>query len=421
METIEPRDPRRPSLPTVLGTLGALGVLASAAFVAWTAADLAGDEQVQRLAATPFSRLRQHPESSAMSTHLLRLETRGTRRVDVTVCLERSDRSWRAGEIEGLFDVVLWRPAEQRLLSRARARASRAILDAKTVCLPMIDARITGDGVGSLDLAWTGRAPDGRLARSRVAARVVSWRPLVAADATAVLLLALALVACAVPWAIGSPPNDAPDRGTTMGRGLAAASMGFVLLTGSSVIATGALRVLVAALVSVVVVAVSAWIVAGRERRSAMGLRRPPGWAWVVAPIVGILVGVASSALTRLLPGSGVSVVEHAIALPSGRIATAGAALLAPIAEEVIFRGALYAALRRFGVAAAVAGSSVLFALVHVPQLEGAWGALAGVALAGLGFAIVRASMRSLWAALVAHWSYNAALVALGIWSDLGG
>ena len=44
-----------------------------------------------------------------------------------------------------------------------------------------------------------------------------------------------------------------------------------------------------------------------------------------------------------------------------------GLALLAAVAEEALFRRVLYERLLRFGVVAAVAGSAVLFALVHLP------------------------------------------------------
>ena len=44
-----------------------------------------------------------------------------------------------------------------------------------------------------------------------------------------------------------------------------------------------------------------------------------------------------------------------------------GLALLAAVAEEALFRRVLYERLLRFGVVAAVGGSAVVFALVHLP------------------------------------------------------
>jgi hypothetical protein len=44
-----------------------------------------------------------------------------------------------------------------------------------------------------------------------------------------------------------------------------------------------------------------------------------------------------------------------------------GLALVAAVAEEALFRRVLYERLLRFGVVAAVGGSAVVFALVHLP------------------------------------------------------
>jgi membrane protease YdiL (CAAX protease family) len=48
--------------------------------------------------------------------------------------------------------------------------------------------------------------------------------------------------------------------------------------------------------------------------------------------------------------------------------AALGLSLLAAVAEEALFRGALYGALRRWGAPVAIAGSALLFALVHIPS-----------------------------------------------------
>jgi membrane protease YdiL (CAAX protease family) len=48
-------------------------------------------------------------------------------------------------------------------------------------------------------------------------------------------------------------------------------------------------------------------------------------------------------------------------------VVAGGLALVAAVAEEALFRRVLYDRLLRFGVVAAVVGSAVLFALVHLP------------------------------------------------------
>jgi membrane protease YdiL (CAAX protease family) len=79
----------------------------------------------------------------------------------------------------------------------------------------------------------------------------------------------------------------------------------------------------------------------------------PLGWK---VPLGLGLVGVA-----------GASVVGGPVADRRVGAAAAGLAVLAAVAEEALFRRVLYDRLLRFGVVAAVAGSAVLFALVHLP------------------------------------------------------
>ena len=79
----------------------------------------------------------------------------------------------------------------------------------------------------------------------------------------------------------------------------------------------------------------------------------PLGWK---VPLGLGLVGVA-----------GASVVGGPVADRRVGAAAAGLAVLAAVVEEALFRRVLYDRLLRFGVVAAVAGSAVVFALVHLP------------------------------------------------------
>jgi membrane protease YdiL (CAAX protease family) len=82
------------------------------------------------------------------------------------------------------------------------------------------------------------------------------------------------------------------------------------------------------------------------------------------------------------------------------------AAVLAPVLEEMIFRGLLYPALRgMWNVPAAVAISAVLFGLVHAPI---AWGPMA---VFGVLLAYLVESTGSLLSAIVAHTAFNALTV----------
>lgn len=51
----------------------------------------------------------------------------------------------------------------------------------------------------------------------------------------------------------------------------------------------------------------------------------------------------------------------------SGALVVVPLSLLAALAEELLFRGVAYGELRRWGPVAAIAGSALLFALIHLP------------------------------------------------------
>jgi membrane protease YdiL (CAAX protease family) len=90
------------------------------------------------------------------------------------------------------------------------------------------------------------------------------------------------------------------------------------------------------------------------ERRTDRGPTRGPlGWK---VPLVLGLVGVV-----------GAGIVAGPVADRRVGGAAVGLALLAAVAEEALFRRVLYDRLLRFGAVAAVAGSAVLFGLVHLP------------------------------------------------------
>jgi membrane protease YdiL (CAAX protease family) len=71
---------------------------------------------------------------------------------------------------------------------------------------------------------------------------------------------------------------------------------------------------------------------------------------------VGLVAVAAVALLARPVPP-----------LAGGGVAVA-LGLLAAVAEEALFRGALYGALERWGPALAVCASAVVFALAHVPS-----------------------------------------------------
>jgi membrane protease YdiL (CAAX protease family) len=87
---------------------------------------------------------------------------------------------------------------------------------------------------------------------------------------------------------------------------------------------------------------------------------------------------------------------------------------LAPLLEELFFRGFLYPVLvRRFGVALAVVATAVGFSLIHAPQLGRAWGPVLVIFMVGLALTITRAVTKSVAAGLIMHMAYNGTLSIL--------
>ena len=78
-----------------------------------------------------------------------------------------------------------------------------------------------------------------------------------------------------------------------------------------------------------------------------------------LAPGFVLLMGIAAVALSASVAGTPVPLPWSAAALPLS--------LLAAVAEEALFRRLAFARLERFGAVVAVAGSALLFGLVHVP------------------------------------------------------
>ncbi|WP_119459265.1 type II CAAX endopeptidase family protein [Rhodospirillaceae bacterium SYSU D60014] len=89
--------------------------------------------------------------------------------------------------------------------------------------------------------------------------------------------------------------------------------------------------------------------------------------------------------------------------------------IVAPIAEEIAFRGVLYGWLRqRFGVTIGVIASALLFSLAHgIPAL------IPALAVQGVILALVYEKSRSLWPAMITHGTYNTATVIL-LYAALG-
>ena len=93
---------------------------------------------------------------------------------------------------------------------------------------------------------------------------------------------------------------------------------------------------------------------------------------------------------------------------------------LAPLLEELFFRGLLYPVLRKsVGVGLAILLTAIAFAFIHGAQLGYAWAPLLSIFVMGIVFTVVREKTNSVAASFLMHCGYNFALFAtLWVGSD---
>ena len=153
-----------------------------------------------------------------------------------------------------------------------------------------------------------------------------------------------------------------------------------------------------------------------RHPRLALALVPPRRAAIVILlamPVAGVALRFASQWFGQLFPATGVAPIEHLVSMPSGMLGTLALGFLAPVAEEIFFRGLLYGALERWrGRVFAFVLTGLVFALAHLPQTYGAWPSFVSVAVFGFALTAVRAASESTVASGLMHLGYNG-LIAL--------
>jgi membrane protease YdiL (CAAX protease family) len=92
---------------------------------------------------------------------------------------------------------------------------------------------------------------------------------------------------------------------------------------------------------------------------------------------------------------------------------------MAPLVEELIFRGYIYTVLERlWGVAPAVLLSGVLFGSIHFPQLWPGYFQMFLLCVVGVVFSLARARTGTTLASVALHFGYNAAISLLFLFSE---
>jgi membrane protease YdiL (CAAX protease family) len=157
-------------------------------------------------------------------------------------------------------------------------------------------------------------------------------------------------------------------------------------------------------------------IARGRPRDEYLGLRRPASWGQAAGLAVLVLIGVfvLSGVLSPLLqPGQEQGLVpkawqpSHAAAFAANFVVVA---LLAPVVEELTFRGLGYKLLEPFGRWQAVLLVGLLFGLAH-----GLVEALPILAAFGAGLAYIRMRTGSVYPGMIVHALFNSLVLIVAV------
>jgi membrane protease YdiL (CAAX protease family) len=165
-----------------------------------------------------------------------------------------------------------------------------------------------------------------------------------------------------------------------------------------------------------IVLAIVLWITRGPRQRDLLALRAPRSWrgavGWSLFVIVAIYI-VSAIAEPFLNPGE-----EQGLTPDSWEPAHAWAyvanfvviACVTPIVEELMFRGAGYSLLARFGQAVAIVVTGVTFGLIH-----GLVEALVVLTAFGIGLAWLRAKTDSVYPCIAVHSVFNAVALIVAV------
>lgn len=142
-------------------------------------------------------------------------------------------------------------------------------------------------------------------------------------------------------------------------------------------------------------------------------------WNWprVIAPYVlgGVTLSLALQLLAHVLPMPKNLPIDTFFTTPAEAWAlTIFGVTLAPLMEEMFFRGFLYPVLARgIGMTAAILVTAFAFAMLHGSQLKFSWGPVLVIFLVGTVLTMVRAYKNSVAAGLLIHIAYNGSLSVL--------
>ena len=153
------------------------------------------------------------------------------------------------------------------------------------------------------------------------------------------------------------------------------------------------------------------------RQNGSRGLFESVGWRWPVRfwpgfVIAGVTLAIVGQLASNWLPIPPSLPFDKFFQTPTyAYVMSAFGIFIAPVAEELFFRGFLYPVLARaLGIGAGVLITSLGFTLLHGAQLGFSWAAMLIIFIVGFVLTMVRARTRSVAACVLLHMSYNATL-----------
>jgi membrane protease YdiL (CAAX protease family) len=162
-----------------------------------------------------------------------------------------------------------------------------------------------------------------------------------------------------------------------------------------------------------ITLAIVLWIANGIPR-GKLGLRRPESWPRALGLVLGVLIAllVAEALLESVLHATREQGLEPPRWEPDKAapvaLNAAVVVLVAPLVEELTFRGLGIALLSRWGSIVALVGTSVAFAAAH-----GLVNGFAALFLFGAAVAFLRLRTGSLYPGMLLHGTFNALALAV--------
>jgi membrane protease YdiL (CAAX protease family) len=149
----------------------------------------------------------------------------------------------------------------------------------------------------------------------------------------------------------------------------------------------------------------------------------PPAIAYMGLAFGGfILVAIVSLASSAFPPGHPLPIENIFQYRPAVLMYMFAAVFVAPLVEEILFRGYLYPVVARtFGIGGGIAIVGTLFGLLHSVQLWGGWWQIALLVFVGVVLTAVRAGSGTLVASYIVHLIYNSVQVVAFLFATQGG